>query len=208
MPPVVRPTAGRTPGAADDAAAIAGSVAEPERFAVIFERHAPHIQRYLARRLDRTNVDDLVAETFLAAFGRRHRYDPARADARPWLYGIATRVLAQHRREEERGYRLRQAAVASADAGDGGHDERVTTGVAAAALRGRLAAALAELPARDRDVLLLVAWEDLSYDEVAAALSIPPGTVASRLNRARRRLKERLTGGRGLTTVEEMLTDG
>jgi RNA polymerase sigma factor (sigma-70 family) len=208
MRPIAQPIAERTPGAADDAAAIAGSVAEPERFAVIFERHAPHIQRYLARRLDRANVDDLVAETFLAAFGRRHRYDPARPDARPWLYGIATRVLAQHRREEERGYRLRQAALATAEAGDGGHDERVATGVAAAALRGRLAAALAELPARDRDVLLLVAWEDLSYDEVAAALSIPPGTVASRLNRARRRLKDRLTGGRGHTTVEEMLTDG
>jgi RNA polymerase sigma-70 factor (ECF subfamily) len=199
-------TAERIP---DDADAIAGSVTEPERFAVIFERHAPHIKRYLARRLDRANVDDLVAETFLTAFDRRHRYDPTRPDARPWLYGIATRVLAQHRREEERAYRLRQAALArSADPGDGGHADRVVTEVAAAALRGQLVAALADLPARYRDVLLLVAWEDLNYDEVAAALSIPPGTVASRLNRARRRLRDRLAGDRQPTTVEEMLTDG
>jgi RNA polymerase sigma-70 factor (ECF subfamily) len=62
--------------------------------------------------------------------------------------------------------------------------------------RARLLEALASLPQGDRDVVVLVAWEDLSYDEVAAALDIPVGTVRSRLNRARRRLRE-LLGGTG-----------
>jgi len=59
-------------------------------------------------------------------------------------------------------------------------------------VRARLLDALAGLKARDRDVLVLVAWEELSYDEVAAALDIPPGTVRSRLNRARRTLRDLL----------------
>jgi Sigma-70 region 2 len=74
--------------AAGDAAIIESSWREPERFAVLFDRHAPHIHRYLARRAGREVADDLVAETFLAAFAKRHRYDLGRADARPWLSGL------------------------------------------------------------------------------------------------------------------------
>jgi RNA polymerase sigma-70 factor (ECF subfamily) len=72
---------------ADDAAAIEMSWAEPPQFAVLFERHAPHIYRYIARRVGHSAVDDLVAEVFVAAFASRHRYDLACRDARPWLYG-------------------------------------------------------------------------------------------------------------------------
>lgn len=67
-------------------------------------------------------------------------------------------------------------------------DERV----AAAAVRRRLAGALAALPARDRETLLLVAWAELTYEQVAEALDIPIGTVRSRLNRARRRMRRAL----------------
>jgi RNA polymerase sigma factor (sigma-70 family) len=67
-------------------------------------------------------------------------------------------------------------------------DDRVTAGIA----RAQLLAALATLPARDRDVVVLVAWEELTYEEVAAALDIPLGTVRSRLNRARCALRELL----------------
>ena len=96
--------------ALDDAAVIEASRAEPDRFASLFDRHAPYIHRYLARRVGRQAADDLVAETFLVAFGKRARYDPLHPDARPWLYGIATNLIAQHRREEARQFRLRQAA--------------------------------------------------------------------------------------------------
>src|SRR5688572_18566387 len=87
---------GFEPDIGDDAAVIAASLATPERFAVIFDRHAPYIHRYLARRLGAEVADDLVGETFLVAFRKRGRYDGQRHDARPWLYGIATNLLGQH----------------------------------------------------------------------------------------------------------------
>jgi RNA polymerase sigma-70 factor (ECF subfamily) len=74
-------------------------------------------------------------------------------------------------------------------------DERVVEQVTARAQRARLATALCRLSRADRNVLLLVAWGQLSYDEVAEAMSIPVGTVRSRLNRARRKVREALTDG-------------
>jgi RNA polymerase sigma-70 factor (ECF subfamily) len=92
----------RRESAADDAAVIESSWLEPERFADLFDRHAPHLYRYLARRAGREVADDLVAETFLAAFAKRDRYDLSHADARPWRYGIATNLVGQHRRDQVR----------------------------------------------------------------------------------------------------------
>lgn len=174
----------------DDASIIGDSVRRPERFAAIFDRHAPHIQRYLARRLGRQIADDLVAETFLVAFGKRGRYDLARPNARPWLYGIATNLVSQHHRDEVREYRLRAAIVP--DPHPVSHDDRVATRVSAQARHRELAAALSNLTPGDRDVLLLIAWEGLSYEEVALALTIPVGTVRSRLNRARQQVRATL----------------
>ncbi|MEV6827845.1 RNA polymerase sigma factor [Amycolatopsis sp. NPDC051102] len=173
--------------AGDDAEVITASIRHPERFAVVFDRHAPHIHRYLARRLGGQAADDLMGETFLIAFGGRARYDPAFASARPWLYGIATNLVGQRRREEAREYRLRAALGPPAD--QDGHADRVAERVTAQAMNDRLAGALAGLARRDRDVLLLIAWEGLSYDEVAVALAIPLGTVRSRLHRARRKVR-------------------
>jgi RNA polymerase sigma factor (sigma-70 family) len=195
----------REPAAADDAAVIESSWREPERFAVLFDRHAPHIHRYLARRAGREVADDLVAETFLAAFAKRGRYDLSRADARPWLYGIATNLGGQHRRDEARQYRISQAATAEPEVP--GHAERVAADVTARAMRPQLDAALASLPAGDRDVLLLVAWEQLTYQEVSQALAIPVGTVRSRLHRARTKVRQVLAGTDAAATYEEITTN-
>ena len=92
-------------------------------------------------------------------------------------------MIGRHRRAEVR--MLRALARTGTDPAAEGHADRVDNRVAAAAVQRGLAAALAGLAAGDRDVLLLIAWADLSYDEVAAALEIPAGTVRSRLNRAR-----------------------
>ncbi|MFG2004078.1 RNA polymerase sigma factor [Spirillospora sp. NPDC048911] len=186
----------------DDAELIAWSRSEPERFAPLFHRHAPLIHRYIARRLSADAADDLMAETFLIAFRRRHRYDLDRADARPWLYGIATNLIARHRAAEVRKYRLLERV------GPGGHPaedmgDAVVDRVAAQSLHGPLAGTLADLPARVRNVLLLVAWADLSYEEVAEALDVPVGTVRSRLHRARRRLRDALGGTDPTLAVEE-----
>jgi RNA polymerase sigma factor (sigma-70 family) len=195
----------RGSAAADDAAIIELSRQEPEQFAVLFDRHAPYIHRYLARRAGREVADDLVAETFLAAFAKRDRYDLGHADARPWLYGIATNLVSQHRRDEARQYRIRQAALAEPDLP--GHADRVAADVTAQAMRTLLNAALAALPAGDRDVLLLIAWEQLTYQEVSRALAIPVGTVRSRLNRARTKTRQVLAGTGAAATYEEITTN-
>ncbi|MFD0206018.1 MULTISPECIES: RNA polymerase sigma factor [Saccharothrix] len=191
-----------------DAEIIERSRHEPDAFAALFDRHAPHIRRYLARRLGDQVADDLVAETFLTAFDKRQRYDRARPDARPWLYGIATNLVGRHRRQEARRYRESAADTAGRVHGDhADHADRVATEVTARAVRSLLIGALDGLSAEDRDVLLLVAWEQLSYEEVAAALAIPVGTVRSRLHRARRKVREAL-GGQNPTEVEELLNHG
>ncbi|MFI0447960.1 RNA polymerase sigma factor [Actinomadura sp. 6N118] len=173
-----------------DAEIIAASRKDPVRFAEIFNRHYQEIQRYVDRRLGGDGADDIAAETFLIAFRGRARFD-AEGSARPWLYGIATKLVGRHRRDELRRYR----ALARLDTGSAleGHEERVTSAVAAA--DAGLGAALADLSRGDRDVLMLVALADLSYPEVAAALGIKYGTVCSRLSRARRQIRAALEGG-------------
>jgi RNA polymerase sigma-70 factor (ECF subfamily) len=187
-------TSGAVDGRLDDAAMVARSVREPDRFAAIYDRYFAEVYRYVAGRLGRDVADDLAAETFLVAFRKRDRFDQAVGRVRPWLYGIATILVGQHRREETRRYRaLARAGRCVLDAVES-HDDRVAEAVTAERLAGRLAAALAELGRGDRDVLLLVAIGELSHQEVALALDIPYGTVGSRLNRARRTLRGALGG--------------
>ncbi|MFI0357490.1 RNA polymerase sigma factor [Actinomadura sp. 9N407] len=185
----------------EEAELIRRSWQEPELFAGIFHRHFDEIHRYAARRLGTDAADDIAAETFLAAFRRRDRFDPAKGAVRPWLYGIATNLVGLHRRAERRHYRA--VARTPADGAVPGHEERVTAQVSAAEVGGQLAKALGRLSPGDRDVLLLVALADFTYDEVAAALDLKNGTVASRLNRARRKLREALGGADPMLITEE-----
>ena len=175
-----------------DAAVIEQSWTRPERFSAIFERYFGQIHQYLARRVGDKAADDLAAEVFVAAFAHRQRYDLARDCARPWLYGIATNLIGTHRRREQRLYHA--LARTSARDASPSEEDRVTDRVSAAAAGPALATALAELDAGDRDVLLLVALAGLDYQEVSQALGIPYGTVCSRLNRARRRVRQALGG--------------
>lgn len=175
---------------ADDTTAIRLSRDEPERFAAIFDTYFAEIHRYVARRLGPNVAEDVVAETFLAAFRKRERYDAARGSVRTWLYGIATNCVGKHRRAEVRA--LRALTRVKVDAGEEAHADQVAARVSAEALQAKLAAALARLRPGDRDVLLLVTIGGLSHEETAAALAIPYGTVGSRLSRARRKLREAL----------------
>ena len=171
-----------------DAELIAASHVQHELFALIYDRHAPALYRYAARRLGHDVAEDVVSETMLAAFRVRRRYDTTRSDARPWLYGILTREISQRRRVERTRYRALAKVEPSAWFEHEPADE-VAAAIAAQAVRGPLMEALASLAKRDRDVLLLSAWADLSYQEIADALNIPVGTVGSRLNRARQRIR-------------------
>ncbi|WP_346433605.1 RNA polymerase sigma factor [Nonomuraea composti] len=179
------------PETLDDATLIGRSVGDPESFAALFDRHADEIHRYAARRLGGELADDVTGEVFLAAFRGRARYDPTWPDARPWLYGIATKVVAQHRRAERR----RTAAMARVSAErPGTFDERSADRVTAEQLQPRLARALTRLSAAERDLLLLLAWADLTYEEAALALGVPVGTVRSRLHRLRVKVRRALGG--------------
>ncbi|MFI6522483.1 RNA polymerase sigma factor [Spirillospora sp. NPDC050679] len=174
----------------DDAAVIRRSLDEPEAFTALYDRHAPAIHRYAAQRLGADAADDLMAETFLIAFRKRRDYDLERGNARPWLYGIVTRLIARHRRTEVSRYRLLQRLGGETAAEPVESEAKVS----AQALRGPLAQALATLPRAYRDTLLLVAWADLSYEETATALGVPVGTVRSRLSRARAKLRDAFGG--------------
>jgi RNA polymerase sigma-70 factor, ECF subfamily len=198
------PRGGAGPGAGErmmtDAEVIGRSVHEPSRFGMIFERHSTEILRYAHARLGPDLAQDVLAETFLAAFSRRARYDGSRADARPWLYGIAIRQISRHRRAEQRARRALAripAEMVTADFGDRSA-ERVT----AQQLRPRLAAVLSGLPRRDRELLLLIAWAGLSYQESAQALGEPVSTIRSRLHRIRAKTRKAL-GGPAHQTREE-----
>ncbi|MGC4891334.1 RNA polymerase sigma factor [Micromonospora sp. DT227] len=168
---------------------IRDSVTTPDRFAPLFDRHAVAVHRYLARRIG-PPADDLLAETFLVAFRQRAGYRPD-VGVRPWLFGIATNLLRRHVRSEERRYRALARFAADEPAPPGVED--AIDRLDAQALRRDLASALASLHRRDRDVLLLTAWADLSYEQIAAVLDVPVGTVRSRLHRARRLTRLALT---------------
>jgi DNA-directed RNA polymerase specialized sigma24 family protein len=150
-----------------DAEVIGRSLGEPEAFGLIYDRHAATLLRFLGRRAGARVAEGLVGELFRVAFERRKTFDASRASALPWLYGIGSNLLLKHRRGE--------AAL----------DARV--------LFSRVADAIEALPGAEREALLLFAWEELSYQSVAEALELPIGTVRSRLNRARARLRELIT---------------
>jgi RNA polymerase sigma factor (sigma-70 family) len=190
------------PDPEDDAALIERSWLDPEAFAGLYDRHAAPLHRYAARRLGVGAADDIVADTFLDAFRKRHRYDRTVTDARPWLYGIAANLIGKHSRSEVR--MLRAYARTGTDPVLAETDE-ADSRLASAAVRQDLAAALAALTSGDRDVLLMIAWADLSYAEVATALGIPVGTVRSRLHRARARIRAALGGHDPTSAREESL---
>ncbi|WP_433351725.1 RNA polymerase sigma factor [Microtetraspora malaysiensis] len=175
---------------ADDAKVIERSRHEPERFATLFTRHAPALKRFVIRRLGQEFAEDIVAETFARAFQHRETYDLSRGDARPWLYGIATNLIGRHRRQEINLYRaLSRTGV---DSVIEPFTDQIDQRVAANGARRRLATALAGLPRGHRDTLLLVTWAELTYEQAAQALGVPVGTVRSRVNRARSKLRRAL----------------
>jgi RNA polymerase sigma-70 factor (ECF subfamily) len=172
-----------SPGAPpSDAALIGRSVDDPATFAMLFERHYDVVHRYIARRLGGGLADELASETFTRAFDHRRAFDRTNTDARPWLLGIATNLMRRHWRTERR-----RLAALQRLAGD-----RQLFAAGAEAPQAEVLEALRSLPRDEREALLLLAWADLSYEQIAVALAVPIGTVRSRLSRARSRMRTRL----------------
>lgn len=171
-----------------DAEIVEASLERPAAFAEVFDRHHDPIHRFLWTRVGEA-ADDLAAEVFRIAFERRHDFDLGYDSARPWLFGIAANLARTHHRRVAR----RRDAIERLETEDRpppveGPQDRLE----AMATSTPVARALLELPDRDREPLLLFAWADLAYDEIAEALDVPVGTVRSRIHRARAQVRERL----------------
>jgi RNA polymerase sigma-70 factor (ECF subfamily) len=170
---------------------VGGEIAEVQ-LTELYARHGRAVLAFALRRTsDPEDAADAVAETFLVAW-RRLAVVPPEPDARLWLFAVARRTLANQRRG-----RSRRTALA----------ERLALDVAAAfeprARDGEgeaLMAALARLDVEDRELLLLIGWEELTPAQAARVLGITPVAARARLHRARRRLRaelvrERARGG-------------
>jgi RNA polymerase sigma factor (sigma-70 family) len=164
---------------------------EPEMFTLVYNKYFRDVYRYVAGRLGEGMADDLAAETFLTAFSQRDRFHPERGGLRPWLFGIASNLVARHRRTEARHYRA--LARAWREPAAGSHEGRVVAWVAAERVQAELVEALTKLSSGERDVLLLVALGQLNHEEVGQALRISYGTVGSRLSRARSKLRKAIS---------------
>jgi len=137
-------------------------------------------------------ADELAAETFVRAFSRRAAFEPRSEGALPWLYGIAN-LLRSHRRSEER--RLRAYARSGRDDVVELDEDALADRLDATTRERAIAAALASLESDERDAICLVALAGITHEQAAIALGIPPGTMASRLHRARSRLRRLLSTG-------------
>lgn len=147
-----------------------------------YREHFPAIVRYLRRRLGDDVAEDAASDVFLRALRAHYSGTPVSG---PWLYGVAANVISERRRSERR--RLRAIERVAAQTPPAAANEIDL------ALSPELIRALRRLNTGDRDALLLLAWGDLSYEQVAQALDIPIGTVRSRIARARAQVGLSLT---------------
>ncbi len=175
---------------ATDAEVIAASMERPELFEEIFGRHFNVIYRHVARRVGPDSAGDIASDVFERAFATRHRYKTAFTSARPWLFGITANLLRQHYRKHRRATMAHWKATSRESWKSADDTEAADRRVDAEAMSTSLSNAMAKLRKEEREVLLLYAWSDQSYPEIAASLGIPIGTVRSRLARARARLRE------------------
>jgi len=169
---------------------------DADAFGILFERHARAVYNHLFRRCgDWSSAEDLTSVVFLEAWRKRHRVELDRESALPWLLGVATNVVLNHRRGLRR-YRVALSRVplpevggpVSAGVQDFAGD--VAERIAAESKMSLILSLVGYLPERERQVLELCAWDGLSYEDAGAVLGIPVGTVRSRLSRARQRLRE------------------
>lgn len=159
---------------------------DAEALGLLFERHAGSIYTYCFRRTGQsTTSEDLLSIIFLEAWRMRDKEIPDGA-VLPWLYGVATNVVRNHRRSERRySDALRRLAP---DAPEPDFSEAAQQRLDDEIQMQRALAMLDRLPRRERDVFVLCAWMGLTYRDAAIALRIPVGTVRSRLSRARTRV--------------------
>lgn len=166
------------------------------RFTALFDAHREAVRAYMWRR-DPELADDVTAETFLVCW---RRLDAVPPDPLPWLLGVARNIRLNERRgERRRGHLERRLRTEPAESRDP---------AAAVGERDAIQAALRKLDERDREVLLLTAWDRLDRDAIAVVLGCTRANVAVRLMRARRRLARELAAADGTAGAETLFSHG
>jgi RNA polymerase sigma-70 factor (ECF subfamily) len=161
---------------------------DAEAFGDLYERHARAVQSYCFwRTADLQVAEDAAATVFLEAWRKRRRLNLTTDSAAPLLLGIANNVVRRQWRSQRR-YRETLRRVRNAGPIPEDIEAEAIARVDAIRQLREGGEAIRQLPRREREVLALLAWSDLSYSEIAAALGLPVGTVRSRLARARTRL--------------------
>jgi RNA polymerase sigma-70 factor (ECF subfamily) len=153
------------------------AASDDDFLATLWDRHAEEVYAYARRRVGASDAPDVVSEVFVVAVAKRAKVPD---DALPWLYRTAWNVIANHWRADDRRARLVVAATTSPDPAVG------------VAERTALIGALATLSDRDREALLLTAWEGLDASAAAQVVGCSTSTFTVRLHRARRRLEQAL----------------
>jgi len=167
-----------------DSQLIAWAVAgDEDSFGRLVRRHQVAVYRFLVRRAGPNDAGDLLADVWIAAFRSRDSFDVGRESALPWIFGIARNIL--------RGHWRRSRPDESPDVRPIDPWQRVDERLVAADATRELRGSLMALPEEQREVLLLVAWEELSPTEAADVLGIPASTARSHLRRARLALRPR-----------------
>jgi RNA polymerase sigma factor (sigma-70 family) len=175
----------------DDGATIEASWTSPEKFADIFDRHYVALFGFCARRVGAVLADDVVNETFCVAFDRRRRYaTKERPNARPWLMGIAINVMRHDFRRQLR--EARALGRLKLQESHPGHEVSVVRDIDANDQMHLVRAALAKVPDKELEALLLSVLDHQTYEQIAEVLQIPIGTVRSRIHRARGHLSDLL----------------
>lgn len=173
--------------------AVVASIEHPHRFEAVFEQYHRTIYEYLARSVGPDRADEYAGEVFVAAFAARVRYDPELGSVRGWLFGIAANKRRNRARSDWRSRRAWDRVGVERDAEEGGF-EAVEDSLDYGKELAWVVEFLRQLSELDRDVLVLYAWGELTYPEIAQALGVEVGTVRSRLARARGRLRELISG--------------
>lgn len=167
-------------------------------FVDVVDNLGPAVQAYFVRRAP-ADAEDLLAATWLAAWTSRATYDSSRGSTRAWMFGVARNVLNRHWQKQTSTPLLGEGPSLDSHASANPWPE-VDARLDAAALGAPLRAALRDLAPVEREMLLLIAWEQLTPTEAAAVVGISAATARTRLFRARTRMRAALfnegTGGR------------
>lgn len=154
----------------------------PEDYSTRFEAFRVPIAKFLFRRVDANDVDDLASEVFGIAWRRGSTVSPG--DELPWLYRVANNLVANHRRKNATATRFLASVIAP---------DTAPSAESIAIVDISLADAWGRLPANSREVLALAALDGLSVTEIASMLDISSNAVSVRLSRARQQLREALS---------------